>query len=104
MAGSRGSIPRERASRVGPLPSTLKGQPGGGPTFRIESCSSARAILQPLGILDAEILVDLPRRVRAVEGVEVEAADLVVEQVATLLGRPVDTDLADSGRVVGTTA
>src|SRR4051812_38051482 len=51
--------------------------------------------LDPQGerILDAEVLVDPSGRVRAVEGVEMDAPDLVVEQVAALLGRPVDADL-----------
>ena len=59
---------------------------------------------QACGVLDAEVLVDLPRRVRAVQRVEVDAADLVVEQVAALLGRPVDADLGDGLGIVGATA
>src|SRR5688500_17124944 len=36
-------------------------------------------------ILDAQVLVNLQRRVGAVQGVEVDAADAVVEQVPALL-------------------
>ena len=49
----------------------------------------------------AEVLVDLPGRVGAVEGVEVNAPDAVVEQVTALLGCPVDADTTDR-LVVGT--
>src|SRR5512135_1717719 len=61
-------------------------------------CLSAHT--QRQGILDAQVLVDPPGRVRAVQGVEVEAADVVVEQVAALLGRPVDADLGDGLGIV----
>ena len=63
-----------------------------------------RPILQAAGILHTEVLVDLARRVGAIEGVEVEPADLVVEQVPALFGGPVDADLADGLGRVGTTA
>ena len=53
---------------------------------------------------EAEAFVDLPRRIRAIECVEVDASDLIVEQVAALLGGPVDSDLGDGlGIVVATT-
>ena len=49
---------------------------------------------------DAEVLVDLPGRVRPVQRVEVDAPDAVVEQVAALLRRPVDADAGDRLGVV----
>src|SRR3954471_18612119 len=52
----------------------------------------ASAVPQADRVLNNEVLVDPPRRVRAVQGVEVQSPDVIVEQVAALLGRPVDPD------------
>src|SRR5436190_1633559 len=51
-------------------------------------------------VLDAEVLVDCAGRIRAVERVEMDAPDLVIEQVAALLGGPVDSDLGNPSWVV----
>src|ERR1035441_2315665 len=61
-----------------------------------------RAALEGGGVFDAEVFVDLSRRVRTVERVEMDSAHLVVEQVAALLGRPVDADLGDGLGIVAT--
>ena len=59
---------------------------------------------RPLVSCKPEVLVDLPRRVRAVERVEMDSSNLVVEQVAALFGGPVDADLGDGlGIVVAST-
>jgi len=53
------------------------------------------------GVAEAEILVDLAGGIGAVEGVEVDAFDAVVEEVAALFGGPMDADVADGlGRVL----
>src|SRR4051794_1776035 len=51
-------------------------------------------------VLDPEVLIDPPRRVRAIQRVEVDPPDVVVQEVAALLGRPVDADALDRLRVV----
>src|SRR5437870_5005468 len=57
--------------------------------WRFSMCS---ARTEGGGVLDTQVLVDLPGGVAAVEGVEVDAAHAVVQQVAALLGGPVDAD------------
>ena len=47
-------------------------------------------------VLDAEVLVDPPRGVGFVQGVEVDAPGVVVEQVEALLGRPGDPEPGDA--------
>src|SRR5208337_2217167 len=50
-------------------------------------------------VLDSEVLIDLTRRVGAIECVEVDSPDLVVQQVAALLGGPVNSHRGNSRRV-----
>ena len=54
-----------------------------------------RSLAQRAAIAQAEALIYLAGRVRLVQGIEVDAPDLIVEQVAALLGGPVDADAAD---------
>src|SRR5262245_51586723 len=56
---------------------------------------------QGAGVGDPEVVVNLSGRVGAVERVKVDAADVVVQQVGALLGRPVDADPGDR-RIVPT--
>ena len=61
-----------------------------------------RFLSQGTGVDDAKILINLPGCVGFIERVEVDAADLIVKEVAALLGRPVDPDPCD-GLIVGAT-
>ena len=51
--------------------------------------------LQSTSRPNAEIPVNSQRRVRLVERIEVDAVDLMIEEVSALLGGPVNADLGD---------
>src|SRR5271157_2526001 len=53
-------------------------------------------------VLDSEVLIDLTRRVGAIESVEMDSANLVVQQVAALLGGPMNSYPGDSRGVCAT--
>src|SRR5437764_641475 len=56
--------------------------------------------LESFRVLDPEVVVYLPGRIRAVEGVEVDSPHLVIQQVAALLRGPVNADLGHGLGVV----
>jgi hypothetical protein len=51
--------------------------------------------LEASSAADAQAAVDAERRIRLVQGVEVDSIDVMIEKIPALLGRPMKSDLRD---------